>query len=136
MLEPWVVWSVLHPSSSSRFICTQMWAHHSTSCHLAHPCPPATTLPQFSLPWLLISTPPTSMDKCFFFNSLVVGLPYCSIFCLFWLVFVFKFIVVLLLVVRGGTVRLSMPLSWLEVLCVCIFYASTKKHTYCPSVNF
>ena len=48
---------------------------------------------------LPISAPPTSLDECFFFNSLVVGLPYSLIFWQFWLFFVFKFVVVLLLVV-------------------------------------
>ena len=43
-----------------------------------------------SLPWLPVSAPPTGLDECFFFNSLVVGLPYSSIFCQFWLFFVFK----------------------------------------------
>ena len=32
-----------------------------------------------------VSAPPTGLDKCFFFISLVVGLPYSSIFCQFWL---------------------------------------------------
>ena len=66
-----------------------------------------------SLPWLTVSAPPTSLDECFFFISLVVGLPYRLIFCQFWLFFVFKFVV--LLVVRGGTVCLPTPPSWLEV---------------------
>ena len=43
-----------------------------------------------SQPRLPFSSPPTSLDECFFFNSLVVGLPYSSIFCQFWLFFVFK----------------------------------------------
>ena len=43
-----------------------------------------------SLPWLPVSAPPTSLDECFFFISLVVGLPYSSIFCQFWLFFVFE----------------------------------------------
>ena len=30
--------------------------------------------PESSPSWLPISTPPTSLDECFFFNSLVVGL--------------------------------------------------------------
>ena len=59
--------------------------------------------------------PPTGLNECFFFNSLVVGLPYSSIFCQFWWFFVFKFVVFLLMVVRGGTVCLPMPPSWLEV---------------------
>ena len=37
-----------------------------------------------------VSAPLTSLDECFFFISLVVGLPYSSIFCRFWLFFVFK----------------------------------------------
>ena len=36
------------------------------------------------------ATPPTFLDECFFFISLVVGLSYSSIFCQFWLFFVFK----------------------------------------------
>ena len=77
------------------------------------------TLPAAALPALVlqlpqqvlstripISAPPTSLCECFFFNSLVVRLPYSSIFCQFWLFFVFKFVVVLL-VVGGGTVCLQ-----------------------------
>ena len=70
---------------------------------------PATTLPtpilqlppchRSSLPPLSIFAPPTSLNKCFFFNSLVVSLLYSSIFWQFWLFFVFKFVVVFLLVV-------------------------------------
>ena len=76
--------------------------------------PPAATLPQVLSAWLSVSTPPTGLDECFFFNFLVVGLPYSLIFWQFWLFFVFKF-VVLLLVVRGGTVCLPTPPSWPEV---------------------
>ena len=53
----------------------------STSYQLVHPLPPClpgplvTTLScASSLPWLPTSTPPTSLNECFFFNSLVVGL--------------------------------------------------------------
>ena len=45
-----------------------------------------------SLPQLPISAPPTGLDDCFFFIFLVAGLPYSSIFCQFWLFFVFKFL--------------------------------------------
>ena len=62
--------------------------------------------------WLPISA---SLDECSFFNSLVVGLPYSLIFWQFWLIFVFKSVVVLLLVVQGGTVYPPMPPSWPEV---------------------
>ena len=34
--------------------------------------------------------PPTGLNECFFFISSVVGLPCSSIFCQFWLFFVFK----------------------------------------------
>ena len=60
---------------------------------------PATTLPQVLSTQLCISAPPTSLDECFFFNFLAVRLPYSSIFWQFWLFFVFKFVVVLLLIV-------------------------------------
>ena len=87
-LEPWVAPSV-----------TQ-----STSCCLAGQlqlCPPSSTIrglagsASSALPWVLstqlpVSAPPTHLDECFFFISLVVGLPYSLIFCQFWLLFVFK----------------------------------------------
>ena len=77
-------------------------------CHLVHqllPRQPAAALPTLlhnppplwvrqpppchksSLPRLPISAPPTSLDECFFFISVVVELPYSSIFCQFWLFF-------------------------------------------------
>ena len=65
-----------------------------------------------------MSAPPASLDECFsIINSLVVGLPYSSIFCQFWLFFVFKLVVVLL-VVGGGTACLPMPPSWPETSCL------------------
>ena len=57
------------------------------------------------------SAPPAGVGECFSFKSLVVRLPYSLIFCQYWLVFIFKFVVVLVLVVCGGTVFLSMPPS-------------------------
>ena len=62
------------------------------SCSFAHPAPQSTTslgLAAATLLWALF-IPPTGLDACFFFNSLVVGLPYSLIFCQFWLCFVFK----------------------------------------------
>ena len=64
-------------------------------------------------PWLPVSAPPTGLDECFFFNSLVVRLPYSLIFQQLQSFFVFKFVV--LLVVQGGEVYLPMPPSWSEV---------------------
>ena len=83
-LELWVVWSVI-------------W---SPNCSFAHPAPqsatslgpPAIALLRVLSAWLPVSTPPIGLDECFFFNSLVVRLLYNSIFCQFWLFFVFKFL--------------------------------------------
>ena len=89
----------------------------SASHCLARPSPhgpPAATLLHV-LSFLPNSTPPTSLSDCFFFNSLVVGLPYSSICWHFWLFFVFKFVVILLLVVRGGKSYLPLTPSWPEV---------------------
>ena len=54
------------------------WVRQPPPCHVSSP---------HRLP---ISTPPTCLDECSFFISLVLGLPYSLIFCQFWLFFVFK----------------------------------------------
>ena len=106
VLESWVAQSIQLPRCSPRFICSGMWDLP------VHQLPPwGETDTQLS-----VSAPPTGLDEYFFFNSLVVGLPYSMIFCQFWLFFVFKFVVVLLLVVQGGTVCLPTPPSWPEVM--------------------
>ena len=88
-LEPCVMQSVSLPSCSSWFIFMQMYDLP------LHQLPCCTSSPS-QLP---LSAPSTSLDECFFFKSLVVRLSYSSIFWQFWLFFVFKFVVVLLLVV-------------------------------------
>ena len=86
--------------------------HNLPPCWVCQPPP----YRESSTPQLPVSAPPTSLDECFFFMkesfffSLVVRLPYSSIFCQFWLLFVF------LLVVQGGAVCLPMPPSWPEAL--------------------
>ena len=66
-----------------------------------------------SLPGLPISAPPTSLDECFFFISLVVGLPYSSIFYQFWLFFVFKLLLSLFcLCEEARCVYLCLHLGW------------------------
>ena len=62
------------------------------------PRPPATALPRVLSVQLPVSALPTSLDEHFFFDSLVVRLPYSSIFWQLWLVSVFKFVVLLLVV--------------------------------------
>ena len=71
----------------------------------------AAALPRVLSARLPVSSPPTSLDDCFFFNSLVVGLPCSSIFCQFWLFFVFKFVVVLLLFKEAQCVHLLIHLG-------------------------
>ena len=61
---------------------------HNLPPHWVRQPPPCR---ESSPPWLPVSTPPTGLDECFFFISLVVGLPYSLIFCQFWLFFVFIF---------------------------------------------
>ena len=121
-LEPWVAWSVLLPICSSWFICTQMWDRllcQSSPHSVCWPPPAPVCQPppcrESSLPQLSLSAPPTGLDECFFCISLVVRLLYSWIFWHFWLFFVFKFVVALLLVVRGGTVYLPLPPFWSEL---------------------
>ena len=80
VLEPWVVWSVSFPSCSSWFIHMQMQDHPV--------CQPPPCC-QSSPPHLSVSTLPISLSEYFSFNSLVVRLPYSSIFWQFWLFFWF-----------------------------------------------
>ena len=60
--------------------------HNPPLCWVCQPLPYCESCP----PQLPVSTPPTCLNECFFFISLVVGLPYSSIFSQFWLIFVFK----------------------------------------------
>ena len=94
-LELWVAWSVSLPSCSSQFLHMQMWDHlllQPPPCqiHQLLPCLPRSSshfLATSPLCQLLISAPLTCLDECFFFNSLVVGLPYSSIFWQFCFLF-------------------------------------------------
>ena len=97
--------SLVVPPRLSTLQCGTTWSssHCLAACHLCLSCP--------SPPLLLVC-------EWFFFNSLVVGLPYSSIFWQFWLFFVFKFVVVLLLVVQVGKVYLPTTPSWLVVIFV------------------
>ena len=117
------------PVSLTPHLFLQVYPH----TNVGPPAPPATAKPgplanaspslvlqpppccKSSPPQLPISAPPTGLDECFVFISLVVILPYSSIFCQFCLFFVFKFVVILLLVVQGATVCLPTPPSWPEV---------------------
>ena len=67
------------------YLAPQLFLPVYLHVHVGLPTPPAAALLKYSLPWLPISTPSTCLDECFFFNSLVLGLPYSSIFWQFWL---------------------------------------------------
>ena len=109
--------------------------HHlvgSASCSLACPVPqsatllgpPASTLPQVLSTRLPVSAPPTSLDECFFFISLVVRLPYSLIFCQFWLFFVFKLLSFFWLCEEAQCVYLCLHLGW--KLCFFVFKWEVK----------
>ena len=55
--------------------------HNPPPCWVHQPPPCCESSP----PPLPVPAPPTRLDECFFFNSLLVGLPYSLIFCQFWL---------------------------------------------------
>ena len=103
VLEPWVVQSDSLPSCSSQFIFMQMWYHRVLQppfCHESSPpsCPSLPLLPV----WMNVSSlSPCQTSRQFDFLSVLV-------------VFCFKIVVFFLLVVRGGTVCLPTPPSWLE----------------------
>ena len=118
-LELWVAQSV----TGSTSCCL------AASCSLAHPAPQSTTslgpsaaaLLRVLSAWLPVSAPPTGLDECFFFNSLVVGLPYSSIFCQFWLFFVFKLLLSFWLCKEAQYVYLCLHLGQKSIF---FFYAS------------
>ena len=102
-------------------------------CHLVHqllPHQPAAALPtplhnppphrvashclalSPPLPPPPVSAPPTGLGECFFFISLVIGLPYRSIFCQFWVFFVFKLSLSFWLCKEAQCVYLRLHLGW------------------------
>ena len=70
-------------------------------------------------------TPPTSLNECVFFNSLVVRLPYSSIFCQFWLFFVFKLLSFFWLFEEAQCVYLHLHLGRKSLRSVFIDYTIT-----------
>ena len=73
--------------------------------------PPATALLRVLSIQVPISAPSINLDGCFFFNSLVVGLPNSCIFWQFWLFFVFKLIVLILLCEEAKCIYLHLHLG-------------------------
>ena len=103
------------PGDPLGFICHMwmwdrlFWLH---SCLAA--LPPCHCHTESSLLPLLISVPPTHLGEYSFFKSLVDRLPYSSICLHFWLFFILRLAVIILMVVQGGKVCLPMLPSWPE----------------------
>ena len=112
-LEPWIVQFVSLPRCSPQFICTEMWDHlvHQPPAPVFQPLPcHESSLPSCrSPPLLLVQMNVSSLTPWLLDFHTVRSSGSSGYF------FVFKF-VVLLLVVRGGTVCLPTPPSWPEVL--------------------
>ena len=97
VLEPWVAWSAAFSRHLPVYLCVNVGPLGLLVVTL-----PAPLVPQSASLWvwlrqrescpprLPVSAPPTGLDEFFFFISLVVGLLCGSIFCQFWLFFVFK----------------------------------------------
>ena len=81
------------------------WVHQPLPCRKSSP------------PRLSISAPPTSLDECFFFISLVIGLPYSLIFWQFWLFFVFKLLLSFWLCKEAQCVYLHLHLGRKPSIC-------------------
>ena len=62
--------------------------------------------------WLPVSTPPTSLGECFFFNSLVVRPPYSSIFCQFLLFLFLNLLSFFWLCKEAKCIYLCLYLGW------------------------
>ena len=121
-LEPWVALSALLPTLFFPiYLCANVGPrgmlaatlpallHNLPHCWVCQPQPRQESSP----PWLPVSAPPTVLDECFFFISWVVGLPYSSIFCQFWLFFVFKLLLSFFwLCEEAQCVHLCLHLGW------------------------
>ena len=133
-LEPWVAQPVSLLSCSSQFSYTEM-LDHLLSLPLPLPVHQLLSYCESSTPQQPISTCPTSVDECFFFNLLIVRLSYSLIFWQFWLFFVFKFVVAFILVVGGGKVYLTTLTSWPEVPTEVIFKLYYEIHKYTTALR-
>ena len=101
------------PAAAAAALPTQLhnspprWVGQPPSCHKS------------SLPQLPNSAPPTGLDECFFFISLVVGLPYSSIFCQFWgLLFLNMLLSFFWLCKEAKSIYLCLHLSQKSYFCI------------------
>ena len=118
LLELWVVQSVTPSTSCCLSGQLQLCLARSTICHLAGSA--SHRLAASPLHPTACLRPSYRLDECFFFISLVVGLPYSSIFCQFWLFFVFKLLLSFFwLCEEAQCVYLYLHLVWKSLLLSC-----------------
>ena len=100
------------PKVSLLIFIHHMWMWDPPFCWVlpCHHCHTVSSPPLFP-----ISAPSTHLDEYGFFKSLVVGLPYSLIYWQFWVIFVWRLVVILLMVVQGGKACLPIPPSWPKV---------------------
>ena len=134
-LKPWVAWSVHYPVVPPGLSTCKCGTACSASCHLTWPASyHLRASPLY--PQLPISAPPPCLDECFFFNSLVVGLPYSLIFLAVLVIFCFSICHCPSFgFVRRQSVSTYAP-SWLEVGCLISKLSSLKYNIYRVKLTF
>ena len=80
--------------------------------HPPHECGAIRSAAAASSPPVCYSTPPTRLDGCGSFRSLVVGLPYSLIFRWFWILLVLRSVILSMLVQGGKHVYLRLHPDW------------------------
>ena len=113
------------PSGLSACKCGTAWSSsHCLTLPIRQPPPYLVS----SRPQLLVSTPLTHLDECFFFNSSVVRHPYSSILWQFWLFLFLNWILSFFwLCEEVRCICLCLHLGWksgncITVILICIFF--------------
>ena len=126
------------------YLCTKVGPWGLLAVALPAPFVPqsAKSLDLAALPWVLcallpFSALPTGLDECFFFISLIIGLPYGSIFCQFSLFFVFKLLLSFFGCARRRSVStyasILVLLSTFTFLNNCLFFMFLRLNNFnCP----
>ena len=99
-------WNCSFPSCSPQFLSTlECRTAHSASRLAMHPLHPSCLSSPLLPVWMNVS----------FWTHWLLDFHTVQLFWQFWLIFVFRLVVILLMVVWGGEAYLSMPPSWPEV---------------------
>ena len=113
-----------------------VWWRGGIPCSWNLPTYPSVLYPPAGASWFCIShlRPSYHLDECGFFNSLVIKLPYGSVFWWFLVMAVLYFHCNFALVVQGGKLHLAMPPSWQEASSLRLHLAFFLIHL-CSSPN-